>query len=123
MTKTDFELLEAQVVAAAAPVGVVSSDRPGIVVVGGGIAGWSVVEAIRSLDGETPITMVSACSANRYHKPELSVALSRGLKNRSADQGNRSGCCLSFGRALAQRDFCRWHQCDAAGSCVPHVAL
>jgi rubredoxin-NAD+ reductase len=105
VTKTDFELLEAQVITAAAPVGAVSSDRPGIVVVGGGIAGWSVVEAIRSLDGETPITMVSACSANRYHKPELSVALSRGLQTEALIKETAADAACRLGVRLLSETF------------------
>jgi rubredoxin-NAD+ reductase len=49
---------------------------PGVIVVGGGTAGWAAVEAVRTLDPDIPITLVSACSADRYRKPELSVSLS-----------------------------------------------
>ncbi|MDN7130935.1 FAD-dependent oxidoreductase [Halomonas sp. MC140] len=52
--------------------------EPGILIVGAGLAGWSIVEAVRELDTEVPITLVTACRGDRYHKPELSVALSRG---------------------------------------------
>src|SRR5690606_16798711 len=51
----------------------------GIVVVGAGLAGWATVEALRERDAEVPITLVSGCRGDRYHKPELSLALSRGL--------------------------------------------
>lgn len=77
VTKTDFELLEKQAITAVAA-STNFSHEPGIVVVGAGVAGWSAVEAIRVLDSEVPITLISACSADRYHKPELSIALSRG---------------------------------------------
>lgn len=77
VTKTDFELFERQEITV--------SDRPvqfnreiGIVVIGAGIAGWSTVEALRMLDSTVPITLVSACNGDVYHKPELSVAISRG---------------------------------------------
>ena len=77
VTKTDFELFERQEITV--------SDRPmqfnretGIVVIGAGIAGWSTVEALRTLDSTVPITLVSACNGDVYHKPELSVAISRG---------------------------------------------
>jgi rubredoxin---NAD+ reductase len=49
---------------------------PGIVVVGAGAAGWAVVEAMRALDADVPITIVTACEGDRYRKPELSIALS-----------------------------------------------
>ncbi|BEH16699.1 MAG: rubredoxin [Alteromonadaceae bacterium] len=101
VTKSDFELLEKQEITAAAPVGITTfSKTPGIVVVGAGIAGWSVVEAIRHLDAETPITLISACHGDRYHKPELSVALSRGqqpgdlVRESAADAANRLGVRL-----------------------------
>ena len=55
------------------------SNEIGIVVIGGGISGWSVVEEIRKLDAEIPVTLITACDGNRYHKPELSVAISRNM--------------------------------------------
>lgn len=78
--KADFELFEPPaVVAAAKPFVVVR--KPGVVIVGAGIAGWNAAEAIRALDIQTPITLISACSGDRYHKPELSVAISRRLQS------------------------------------------
>lgn len=47
-----------------------------IVVVGGGIAGWAVVEEIRRTSYSGPILLVSSCKANYYYKPSLSEALS-----------------------------------------------
>lgn len=100
VSKADFELLEKQEFTATAPIGITFSQTPGIVVVGAGIAGWSVIEAIRHLDAEIPITLVSACNANRYHKPELSVALSRGqqpealVRETAADAATRLGVRL-----------------------------
>ena len=78
VTKTDFELFEKREITIG-PQTVAFSQELGVVVVGAGLAGWSAVEAIREEDTEIPITLISACSADRYHKPELSVALSRGL--------------------------------------------
>ena len=51
----------------------------GVVIVGGGTAGWRVVEALRALDTELPITLVTACAGDRYDKPRLSVALHQAL--------------------------------------------
>ena len=51
----------------------------GVVIVGAGRAGWQVAEALRTLDAELPITLVSHCAGDLYDKPLLSVALSRGL--------------------------------------------
>jgi rubredoxin-NAD+ reductase len=50
-----------------------------IVILGAGIAGWAVAEAIRQQDAEVPILLVSACDGSVYHKPALSVALSKGM--------------------------------------------
>ena len=78
--KTDFELFDPPVVADASQP-VVSSREPGLVIIGAGIAGWSVAEAVRALDDKASITLISSCSGDRYHKPELSVAISRRLKS------------------------------------------
>jgi len=78
VTKTDFELFEKRQ-PAAAPVAQTCVQETGVVVLGAGLAGWAAVEAIREQDAQVPITLVTACSGDRYHKPELSVALSRGL--------------------------------------------
>lgn len=53
-----------------------------VVIIGGGIAAWSVAEAIRQEDAEKPILMVSACTACVYPKPAISTALAQG---KSAD--------------------------------------
>jgi rubredoxin-NAD+ reductase len=49
-----------------------------IVIVGAGIAGWSVAEAIRQQDAETPLLLISACQGVSYPKPALSTALASG---------------------------------------------
>lgn len=64
--------------AAAAP-RVAGKAAPGVVIVGGGRAGWAMAEALRGLDETLPITLVSACAADVYDKPLLSVALARRL--------------------------------------------
>jgi len=53
-----------------------------IIIVGAGMAGWSVAEAIRRRDPERPILLVSACKGLVYTKPAISLAISQG---RSAD--------------------------------------
>lgn len=85
--KSDFELFErpdivsslTSVNAASRNMGGSNRAEKGIVIIGAGTSGWSMVKAIRELDGSIPITLVSACPANVYHKPELSIALSRGF--------------------------------------------
>lgn len=51
----------------------------GIVIVGAGKAGWQLAESLRQHDANLPITLVSACSGDRYDKPLLSVAWARHL--------------------------------------------
>lgn len=99
VTKTDFELFEKPEITAIEQT-VQFNRQPGIIVVGGGLAGWSSVEAIRQLDPEVPITLVTGCPGDLYHKPELSVALSRGLntekliQERGQDAARRLGVRL-----------------------------
>lgn len=84
VTKADFEPLEetSGVEFADAFVSGVSTSREGeagVVIVGAGIAGWSAVEALRAIDKAVPITLVTSCKGDRYHKPEISVALGRRI--------------------------------------------
>ena len=53
--------------------------QPGVVIVGAGRAGWQVAQALRAQHATLPITLVSACSGDVYDKPQLSVAVARGL--------------------------------------------
>ena len=49
-----------------------------LVIVGAGIAGWSVAEAIRAQDADRPVLLVSSCEGLSYPKPALSTALANG---------------------------------------------
>jgi rubredoxin---NAD+ reductase len=49
-----------------------------IVVLGSGLAGYTLVRELRKLDREVPITLVSRDSADFYSKPMLSNALAQG---------------------------------------------
>jgi rubredoxin-NAD+ reductase len=53
-----------------------------LVIVGAGVAGWSVAEAVRARDATTPILLVTGCEGISYPKPALSTALASG---KSAD--------------------------------------
>ncbi len=79
VTKTDFEpyLKREHLIAGENVIQI--SRKAGIIVVGAGLAGWAAVTALRDANPDVPITMISACNADVYHKPELSVAISRGL--------------------------------------------
>ncbi len=85
VTKTDFSAYEAPSIDALRASGgsaVVVAPRggsAGVVIVGGGRAGWQMAEALRAQDAALPITLVSACAADVYDKPLLSIAVARGL--------------------------------------------
>lgn len=49
-----------------------------IVIVGAGIAGWSVAEAIRATDLDSSVLLVTACEGVSYPKPALSTAFAKG---------------------------------------------
>lgn len=98
--KNDFERYEGFDMERQACASVPLARTAGVVIVGAGIAGWSVAEALRALDPEVGITLVSACRGDRYHKPELSIALSRGqapedlVRESAADAARRLGVHL-----------------------------
>lgn len=110
VTKADFVLLKKQAlsarqtliasnassgavrVASASTSASAVSSRSGsrdfdVVIVGGGIAAWRTVEALRAQEAQRPdasssplsIAMISQCEAHRYDKPLLSVAIARQL--------------------------------------------
>ena len=58
-----------------------TSTSSGVVVIGAGLAGWHVIDAIRSKDQDIPITLITADNGDRYHKPMLTMAISQ---NKSA---------------------------------------
>lgn len=97
VTKTDFEPYhKPEPVTATGNVAPVFRED-GVVVVGAGTAGWAAASAIRAADPTVPLTVMSASDAHRYHKPELSVAVSRGMtadslvKEQAADAAQRLG--------------------------------
>ena len=51
---------------------------PPVVIVGSGLAGWSVARELRKLDAAVPIVMVTASRGDFYAKPTLSNALALG---------------------------------------------
>lgn len=51
--------------------------QAGVVVIGGGTAGWTIIETLRKLDATLDITLITADSGDRYIKPQLSAAFSQ----------------------------------------------
>ncbi len=115
VTKSDFEpynalsLEEVRARAAdTAPAVSPSRSTPGVVIVGGGRAGWQMAEALRSLEPSLPITMVSACAGDVYDKPMLSVAMARHMDARSLVKEKGSDAAARLGvRLLAHTDAIR----------------
>lgn len=114
VSKADFEPYDAprpqrSASATAVPSGAARHD-PGVVIVGAGRAGWQVAEALRARDAALPITIVSACSADAYDKPTLSVVHARGLsldalvRERAADAARRLGVRLLPGTQAVHID-------------------
>ncbi|MGY8856899.1 MAG: FAD-dependent oxidoreductase [Pseudomonadales bacterium] len=66
-----------------------TASKKGVVIIGAGLAGWHVIDAIRAKDTEIPITLITADSADRYHKPMLTMAISQN--KRASDLVRASG--------------------------------
>lgn len=54
-----------------------TAESKGIVIIGAGLAGWHVIDAIRAKDKEVAITLITTDSGDRYHKPMLTMAISQ----------------------------------------------
>lgn len=55
-----------------------STNPPPLMIVGAGIAGYTLAKLWRQLETETPLVIVCEDDGDFYHKPLLSVALARG---------------------------------------------
>ncbi len=67
----------------------VSTTAQGVVIIGAGLAGWHVIDAIRIKDKDIPITLITADNGDRYHKPMLTMAISQN--KRAADLVRATG--------------------------------
>lgn len=52
--------------------------KPSLVIVGSGLAAWTVVREFRKLDQQSPVTLITRDSGDYYSKPMLSNALASG---------------------------------------------
>ena len=66
-----------------------SNASKGIVIIGAGLAGWHVIDAIRAKDKDIPITLITSDNGDRYHKPMLTMAISQ--KKSAADLVRATG--------------------------------
>jgi rubredoxin-NAD+ reductase len=72
-------------------------DSNGIVVLGSGLAGYSVVRELRKLDRDIPVTLITRDSGDYYSKPMLSNALAQGkdaaglVQTRAAEMARQLG--------------------------------
>ena len=110
VTKADFEPLPdtVDVVSAEAVAGGVSTRHDsdaGVVIVGAGIAGWSAAEAIRAIDKDVSITLVTSCKGDRYHKPEISVALGRRVTPSEMIRDSAASAAQRLGVKLLAETF------------------
>ena len=96
MTKADFEPYVSQpmVVPPHARRTWPHAGSAGVVIVGAGRAGWQMAQALRERDAALPITMVAACSADVYDKPQLSVAVARGVSPQALVRESATACAL-----------------------------
>ena len=56
------------------------TSSKGVVIIGAGLAGWHVIDAIRAKDKDLPITLITTDSGDRYHKPMLTMAISQNKR-------------------------------------------
>ena len=66
-----------------------AASNRGIVIIGAGLAGWHVIDAIRAKDKDVTITLITTDSGDRYHKPMLTMAISQ--KKSAADLVRATG--------------------------------
>lgn len=57
-----------------------TAPKKGVVIIGAGLAGWHVIDAIRAKDKDIPITLITTDSGDRYHKPMLTMAISQNKR-------------------------------------------
>lgn len=101
VTKADFELCAPPPVRHGEPAPIVAPrGEPGIVIVGAGRAGWELAEQLRAAGEARPITMVTACSGDRYDKPLLSVACTKGLDARTLVRETGAAAAQRLGARL-----------------------
>lgn len=75
-----------------------TSQSP-IVVIGAGLAGWAVIDALRAKT-DTPITLLTADNADRYHKPMLSSGFAQAKSPQELVRATGVDACQSANISL-----------------------
>jgi rubredoxin-NAD+ reductase len=71
-----------------------------IVIIGAGIAAFSLVQSLRRINSEHRITVITACNADQYYKPNLSQALSRNIELDKLTTSKANDWASQYGVAL-----------------------
>jgi rubredoxin---NAD+ reductase len=106
--KEDFETIEA-----ATPEGEAVSAIPPVVIVGSGLAGYTLARELRMRSADVPITIVTADDGEIYTKPMLSNALAKGQA--PADLVQKEAIAFAADLDIEIRTRCRVRSIDRAG--------
>lgn len=80
-----------------------------VVIVGAGLAAWSVVEALRALDKDLGIVMISQDRGDRYQKPMLSASLAQKRTAKSLIRATGQEAANALGIVLVQGEVIDAH--------------
>jgi NADPH-dependent 2,4-dienoyl-CoA reductase/sulfur reductase-like enzyme len=103
-------------------------DPRGVVIIGAGLAGYSVARALRASSPELPITLICADDGDFYSKPSLSVSASArasvtDLVSRRAAQMKEDLRCALLPRTHVTELDCEARVVLAANAVVPYDKL
>ena len=98
------------------------------VIIGNGTAAVSCIEGIRSLDTESPVTVISAEKYPAYCRPLISCALEGkadpgNMNQRPADFYEKNGCRVLFGTKAVGIDPDKKTVTLNEGACLPYTKL
>ncbi len=98
------------------------------VIIGNGTAAVSCIEGIRSVDGKSPITVISGEKYPAYCRPLISYALEgkavpEKMNQRPADFYEKNGCRVLFGTKAVGIDPENKTVTLEDGSCLPYTKL
>lgn len=98
------------------------------VIIGNGTAAVSCIEGIRSVDGKSPVTVISGEAYPAYCRPLISYALEgkakpENMSQRPADFYEKNGCRVLYGTKAAGIDPEKKTVTLDDGSCLPYTKL